>query len=117
MLLQTALNGPWTKADHPAVPTSTEELVRDAVACVTADAGAIHLHPRDAAGRERLDRDLVDHVASTVRDACAVPVGVSTGAWIEPDLRRRIELIRAWTAPDYASVNVSEAAHRLTHRD
>jgi uncharacterized protein (DUF849 family) len=112
MLLQAALNGPWTKADHPAVPTSTGELVRDAVACVTAGAGAIHLHPRDAAGRERLDPDLVDHVASTVRDACAVPVGVSTGAWIEPDLQRRIELIRAWTAPDYASVNVSEAGWR-----
>jgi uncharacterized protein (DUF849 family) len=35
-------------------------------------------------------------------------VGVSTGAWIEPDLQRRVELIGAWTEPDYASVNVSE---------
>jgi uncharacterized protein (DUF849 family) len=33
---------------------------------------------------------------------------VSTGAWIEPDLVRRLELIRAWRAPDYASVNLSE---------
>lgn len=112
MLLQAALNGPWTKAHHPAVPTSTEELVRDAVACVAAGAGAIHLHPRDAAGRERLDPDVVDHTATAVRDACGVPIGVSTGAWIEPDLERRIELIRAWTAPDYASVNTSEAGWR-----
>ena len=112
MLLQAALNGPWTKTHHPAVPTSTEELVRDAVACVAAGAGAIHLHPRDAEGRERLDPELVDRVATTVRDACGVPVGVSTGAWIEPDLERRIELIRGWTAPDYASVNLSEAGAR-----
>ena len=37
-----------------------------------------------------------------------MPVGVSTGAWIEPDLARRIELIRGWRGPDYASVNLSE---------
>jgi uncharacterized protein (DUF849 family) len=35
-------------------------------------------------------------------------VGVSTGAWIEPDLGRRLELIAAWSAADYASVNLSE---------
>ncbi len=116
MLLQAALNGPWTKADHPAVPTSTDELVRDAVACVAAGAGAIHLHPRDVEGRERLDPELVDRVTMTVRDACGVPVGVSTGAWIEPDLERRIELIRGWTAPDYASVNLSEAGAREVAR-
>ncbi len=108
MLLQAALNGPWTKAHHPAVPMSAEELARDAIACVAAGAGAVHLHPRDRHGDERLDAEVVDHVVRTVRDACGVPVGVSTGAWIEPDLERRTELIRAWTAPDYASVNVSE---------
>ena len=112
MLLQAALNGPWTKAHHPAMPVSTEELVRDAVACVAAGAGAIHLHPRDIDGRERLDPELVDRVATTVRDACGVPVGVSTGAWIEPDLERRIELVRGWTAPDDASVNLSEKGAR-----
>lgn len=39
---------------------------------------------------------------------CGVPVGVSTGAWIEPDLKRRLALIGRWREPDYASVNVSE---------
>ena len=57
-------------------------------------------------------RELVDRTVTAVRDACGVPVGVSTGAWIEPDLERRIELIRAWTAPDYASVNLSEEGAR-----
>jgi uncharacterized protein (DUF849 family) len=108
MLLQAALNGPWTKADHHAVPISAQELARDAAACVAAGAKAIHLHPRDPDGIERLDAEIVDHVAATVRDACGVPVGVSTGAWIEPDVQRRTELVRAWSSPDYASVNVSE---------
>jgi len=108
VLLQATLNGPLTKADHPAVPVSVEELARDAVACVATGARAFHLHPRDSDGRERLDAEVVDEVVAKVRGACGAPVGVSTGAWIEPDLDRRVELIRAWRAPDYASVNVSE---------
>ena len=52
---------------------------------------------------------MIDAVVAAVRDACGVPVGVSTGAWIEPDLGRRLELIAGWSAPDYASVNLSEA--------
>jgi uncharacterized protein (DUF849 family) len=107
MLLQAALNGPWTKDDHPGVPLSADELARDAAACVAAGAGAVHVHPRDAAGRECLDADVVDAVVERVR-AAGVPVGVSTGAWIEPDLERRCALVGAWTAPDYASVNLSE---------
>lgn len=107
-MLQAALNGDRTRAEHPAVPLSLEELAHDAAACVAAGAGAIHLHPRDRDGRERLDADVVDEVVAAVRAACGVPVGVSTGAWIEPDLERRLELIRAWHVPDYASVNLSE---------
>ena len=108
MLLQAALNGDLTKETHSALPVSVEELARDAVACVAAGARAIHLHPRDSDGRERLDPQIVDQVVVAVRDACGVAVGVSTGAWIEPDLDRRLELVRAWAAPDYASVNLSE---------
>ena len=108
MLLQAALNGPFTKAKHPAMPVSVGELARDAVACVAAGARAIHMHPRDAEGRERLDAEVVDGVVTEVREACGVPVGVTTGAWIEPDLARRLELVRAWRAPDYASVNLCE---------
>jgi len=108
VLLQAALNGDLTKAAHPAVPVSIEELARDAAACVRAGAGAIHLHPRDPRGRERLDAEIVDEVVRRVREACGVPVGVTTGAWIEPDPERRVELVRAWRAPDYTSVNLSE---------
>ena len=107
--LQAALNGDRTKAEHPAVLVSAEELARDAAACVAAGARAIHLHPRDLEGRERLDAQIVDEVVEEVRKACGVPVGVTTGAWIEPDLERRLELVGAWRAPDYASVNLSES--------
>lgn len=108
VLLQATLNGGLSKRAHPAVPISVEELAHDAAACATAGARAIHLHPRDSHGRERLNAEVVDAVVDHVRNACGVPVGVTTGAWIEPDLGRRLELVRSWSAPDYASVNVSE---------
>jgi uncharacterized protein (DUF849 family) len=108
MILQAALNGDFTKADHPAMPLSLDELVRDAVACVAAGANAIHLHPRDVTGQEQLATAVVDTVVRAVRDACDVPVGVTTGAWIKPDLARRLALIREWREPDYTSVNLSE---------
>jgi len=108
VLLQAALNGRRTKADHPAVPISVEELARDAADCVSAGARAIHLHPHNREGLERLDAELVDAIVVKVRDACGVPIGVTTGAWIEPDLERRLAAVREWREPDYASVNLSE---------
>src|SRR3954452_4486214 len=108
MLLQAALNGPFTKADHPAMPVSAEELAHDAAECIVAGARAVHLPPRDAGGAESLDADVVDAVVAAVRSRCQVPVGVTTGSWIVPDLDRRIALLSAWSEPDYASVNMSE---------
>jgi uncharacterized protein (DUF849 family) len=43
-----------------------------------------------------------------VKAACGEAVGVTTGEWIEPDLKRRVDLIRRWRTPDYTSVNLSE---------
>lgn len=109
VLLQAALNGPFGKDHHPAVPVSVDELARDAAECVVSGANAIHLHSRDHAGVERLDAEIVNAVVIAVRGRCGAPVGVSTGAWIKPDLDRRVALVSAWRAPDFASVNMSEA--------
>ena len=107
-MLQAALNGPLTKDDHAAVPVTPEEIARDAAACVAAGARSIHLHPRDADGIERVEGEVVDRVVRRVRAGCGAEISVSTGAWIEPDLSRRLELIRDWREPDCATVNVSD---------
>ncbi len=108
MLLQACLNGSLTKADHPAVPVSVEELAATASACAQAGAGAIHLHPRGSDGGETLDVEVIDYVVERVRTVSGLVVSVSTGAWIEPNVQRRVELIRAWNQPDLATVNISE---------
>jgi uncharacterized protein (DUF849 family) len=69
----------------------------------------VHIHPRDSDGRETL---AVDDAVRTVQAACpGVPVGVSTGAWIVPDVTARVAAVRAWRAPAMASVNLSEEGH------
>jgi uncharacterized protein (DUF849 family) len=90
------------------MPITAAELAADARACVAAGARAIHMHPRNHHGEETLDPDVINATVREVREACGVPVGVSTGAWIEPDHGLKLEYLRAWTEPDYASVNVSE---------
>jgi uncharacterized protein (DUF849 family) len=107
-VLQACLNGPRDPAVHPALPVRPEALASDAVDCVAAGAQAIHLHPRGPDGRESLDAGVVDAVVEQVAAACGVPVGVATGAWIEPDPARRARLVAAWRQPAFASVNLSE---------
>ncbi len=110
MLLKACINGAREPGDHSALPITAQESARDAAACVAAGAGAgaIHLHPRDGHGRETLDPVVVDAAVEAVRDAVGVPVGVSTGAWIEPQLTSRVAAVHRWAEPDFASVNLSE---------
>jgi uncharacterized protein (DUF849 family) len=108
VLLKACLNGARSADQHPALPITVDAMVADAAACVAAGAGAIHLHPRDADGRESLAADIVDDTVRRVQAACGVPVGVATGAWVEPDPEHRAALVGAWTAPGFASVNLSE---------
>ena len=109
-LLQACLNGARQPGEHPALPRSPEALAIEARRAVDAGAGALHIHPRDADGAEALEADSVGSALSAVRAACpGVPVGISTGAWIEPELERRLALVRGWEQlPDFASVNLSE---------
>jgi uncharacterized protein (DUF849 family) len=111
MLLEVALNGSRSRTEHPAIPLVPTEHAREAAAAVAAGAGAIHVHVRDAIGRESLAAADVADTLRALHAACpGVPVGVSTGAWIVPDVSQRLAVIRTWSAtPDFASVNLHEA--------
>lgn len=87
------------------MPLTPTRLAADAAACVRAGAAAIHVHPRAASGHETLGPAAIDETVTLIRAAIGVPVGVSTGAWIEPDPTRRAERVSSWRAPDVASVD------------
>jgi uncharacterized protein (DUF849 family) len=95
----------------PIAPVTPAELAAEAAAAVAAGAEALHVHPRDAAGRESLSADDVGAALTAIRRTVpGIRVGVSTGLWITAgDPRRRAAQIAAWRdLPDFASVNVGE---------
>lgn len=83
-LVRGLVFAPWVGRD------GVDELSADGAACVRSGAAAIRIHLRDDDGRETLADDVVETVRA-VRLATGVAVGVSTGAWIEPDPRRRAD--------------------------
>jgi 3-keto-5-aminohexanoate cleavage enzyme len=56
-----------TKADHPALPQTADEIARDAAACHAAGAALIHLHIRDKAGKHLLDAEAFRAATAAIR--------------------------------------------------
>lgn len=106
IFLQAALNGDRDSG----VPLTPDELAVDSALCWAAGAHGVHVHPRDADGRQTLAPGACGEAVAAIR--AAVPeceISLSTGAFIEPDPERRAALVEAWTVlPDAASVNLAE---------
>ncbi|WP_167409659.1 3-keto-5-aminohexanoate cleavage protein [Streptomyces africanus] len=108
-MVQVCLNGPRTAADGTAVPLTPDSMADSAAQAVAAGATDIHVHPKTPCGRDTLSPRVLAETLSTIRSRVRVPVGVTTGAWAEPDPAARLERIRSWTVlPDHASVNWHE---------
>lgn len=115
MFLKACLNGPRSPRDHSAVPVTPDEIAADARAVLVAGVDAVHVHVKDDRGADTFDASLSDATIRAVRRAApGLPVGVTTGAWVEPDPTRRVAAIRAWRdLPDFASVNWHEGGADL----
>jgi uncharacterized protein (DUF849 family) len=108
-MVQVCLNGPRGAADGAAVPLTPESLAQAAAEAVAAGATDIHVHPKTPCGQDSLSPRVVAATLEAIRARVSVPVGVTTGAWAEPDPRARLARVRSWTVlPDHASVNWHE---------
>lgn len=107
MTIQAALNG--NRMGSP-VPKATTSIIESAISCIRKGAGSIHFHTRDANGNESLEGKYVDEQVGQLRTIVkGIPIGISTGEWIEPDLTKRLDLIRGWkNLPDFVSINYDE---------
>ena len=110
MLLKAAINGGRSVTDNPAVPITPEQLANDAKVVIALGVGAIHLHPRNVDGSESLLWSDIEPAIAAVNEACpGIPVGISTGDWIEPNVDKRLNLISTWqNSVSFASVNFHE---------
>jgi uncharacterized protein (DUF849 family) len=61
--------GRRTKADHPALPTTPDELAATAAACLEAGASMIHAHVRDREGGHLLNADAYRAAIAAIREA------------------------------------------------
>jgi len=110
MLLKAALNGNRAPAEHPGIPVSPDQIAADVEAAVSRGVGAVHVHPRARDGAESLRRADIQTVVAAVRERCpSVPIGISTGEWIESQPGTRLERVSEWGGlVDFASVNFHE---------
>jgi uncharacterized protein (DUF849 family) len=110
MILEACLNGGHGPDFHPRVPVTADAIVVEAIAAVAAGAHEVHVHVRDADGRETLAPAHVDPLIRRLR--AAIPgtlISISTRARIEGDDDRRLACIAGWgERPDYAAANLSE---------
>lgn len=106
-LLQAALNGDRV---HPAAPRTPRDIAAQARVAVDAGARSLHLHPYDEDGRQTFAAEPCAVTLRAVRAACpGVPISLSTSADVEPDPRKRIALVEAWTElPDLVTANQGE---------
>jgi len=108
-MIKAALNGGRTRAEHPNIPITPEELAGSAREAIAAGAACIHFHVRGPDGKESLTSEHVERSLKAIRKAIPEPVGVSTGAWILRNTALRYQLVSQWTTlPDFASVNFNE---------
>jgi len=112
VVLAVAPNGGRkTKADHPALPLTADELARDAAECLERGASMIHLHVRDAEGRHCLDpeayRATMAQICEAVGDRLVVQITSESLGRYSPAEQRAAVLK---TNPEAVSLALRELA-------
>jgi len=108
-MVQVCVNGTRGAGDGAVVPLSPGSMAASAAEAVAAGASDIHVHPKSPCGHDTLSPRALTPTLEAIRARVGVPVGVTTGAWAEPDPAARVERVRSWTVlPDHASVNWHE---------
>lgn len=108
-MIQVCLNGTRGAGDSAVVPLSPEALADSAAEAVAAGATDIHVHAKTPCGQDSLSPRVLAPTLEAIRTRVPVPVGVTTGAWAEPEPAARVARIGSWTVlPDHASVNWHE---------
>jgi uncharacterized protein (DUF849 family) len=110
LLVEVALNGHRTPAEHPAIPRTPAELAREGRASVEAGADVLHVHAY-LDGEETLAAEPCSAMVRAIREACpSVPISQTTALYIagdDPELR--LALVAAWTElPEVVTANQGE---------
>jgi len=111
-ILAVAPNGGRkTKADHPALPMTAEELAQTAADCLDRGAAMIHLHVRDRDGQHLIDasayRAAIAKICDAVGDRLVVQISSESFGRYAPQEQQATVL---QTNPEAVSLAVRELA-------
>lgn len=96
-MIQAAINRLRTTKYHPFLPFSAVQAALESREAVLACATEIHAHGWNEHGEENLEwQDVADFLHALRRACPQIPVGISTGDWIVPDIEERLRLIEEW---------------------
>jgi 3-keto-5-aminohexanoate cleavage enzyme len=103
--------GRRTKADHPALPLTPEELARTSVECAEAGAAMIHVHVRNSEGRHLLDGEAYRAVIDEVSKTCGMRllVQITTESLGKYDPMQQVAIVQD-VRPESASLALRELA-------
>ncbi len=111
MLTVAPNGGRKTKADHPALPLTADELARTAAECLERGASMIHLHVRDAEGQHCLDpeayRATIAQICQEVGDRLVLQITSESLGHYSPAEQRAAVLK---TNPEAVSLALRELA-------
>lgn len=110
LVLAVAPNGARkTKADHPALPMTADEIGAAAAACHARGAALVHLHVRDRDGGHLLDAEAYRRATAAIRRAAGPDpiVQITTEAADRYSRERQIAVVRE-TRPEACSISIRE---------
>ena len=110
LMIAVAPNGARkTKQDHPALPTSAQELAATARECREAGACMIHLHVRDKKNGHTLDPILYEEAIRAIRNEVkdGLILQITTEAVGIYNAGEQIEVVKA-VRPEAASIALRE---------
>jgi uncharacterized protein (DUF849 family) len=97
------------KKDSPHIPITVEEIVEDAVRCVSAGASILHLHARDENGKATYKSEIYARIIKAVREECPdVIICVTTSGRFYNIFEKRAEVLDldGDVKPDMASLTL-----------
>jgi 3-keto-5-aminohexanoate cleavage enzyme len=108
--------GRRSKADHPSLPMTADEVARAAAECLEAGAAMIHLHVRRADGRHLLDADAYRSATAAIRRAVGdrLVVQITSEAIGLYGPQEQMAVVRD-TKPEAASFGLRELVPDATH--
>ncbi len=109
VIIMAAPNGARaSKADHPALPITIEEITQEALRCRDAGASVIHAHVRDKDGAHVLDSGLYTELLAEIDElAPGLLVQITTEAVGRYSPYQQKEIVHS-VKPDMASVALRE---------